>query len=205
MSASVSVSVVRLSALELLKVSGALARACGVWVDVELLERWGERVSEPRFEGLPLADHLALYRAAYLLGGAVGGVRVLAGPVGAGASVVRVCSVIERGLEWRVLVSLPFELLSDLSLDQGFGVVEAFGALAVSVGVPSLMWEGEESERPRCLLGVEGGALVGVEYGGGVVDGRRLSTLAASRLRSVIGATLPNYRREAWPLVVRAK
>jgi hypothetical protein len=200
-----SVSVVRLSAQELLKVSGALARACGVWVDVELLERWGERVSEPSFEGLPLADHLALYRSAYLLGGAVGGVRVLEGPVGVGSSVVRVCSVIERGLEWRVLVSLPCELLSELSLDQAAGVVECFGSLAVSVGVPPLLWDNEESTRPRCLLGVEGGSLVGVEYGGGVVDGRRLSSLAASRLRSVLGATLPNYQREAWPLVVRVK
>lgn len=190
---------------QLWRVGVELARGVGVYFDESTLGRVYDALGDRLPRGLSMADHLALWRVSYLVGGALDG-REVVGPRVLSPRVLSLCEVSTGAVKWCVSLRFCGEALLGPAVGGVHDIEGPSASVGLSAGV-SVPVEGGRSavppgERARCMVGLEGGALVAVDRGPYVIGGRPAREVLGDQLREGLRRGLRGCSREPWPLVV---
>lgn len=193
------------STLELWRVGVELARSVGVYFDEATLGHVYDALGDRLPRGLSMSDHLALWRVAYLVGGCLDG-REVEGPRVLSPRVLSLCEVTTGAVRWGVSLRFCGRALLGPAVAGVFDVEGPSASVGLCAGV-SVPVEGGRSavppsERARCMVGLEGGALVAVDRGPYVIGGRPAREVLGDQLREGLRRGLRGYSREPWPLLV---
>jgi hypothetical protein len=150
---------------------------------------------------LSMADHVAAWRVAGLVGGVREGVGEVKAPHALSSRVLCVCEVITGAIRWRVSLRLDEPVILGVAPGE-VGEAGASVGLGVGVYVPPSAGRVKRSARRLCWVGVEGRELVAVDVGPYTLGERLARDVLGEQLRGALRSHLVGYSREAWPLVV---